>query len=87
MALEKYGKNQQEMVMQTMFWKKNISKGSFFYQFIDDLKISNEFYFAPSYLNANRQPVLIEELKILKNEIKIKKRNELTNEDIEFHFK
>lgn len=87
MALEKYGKNQQEMIMQTLFWKKNIRKGSFFYQFIDDLKISNEFYFAPSYLNANRQPVFIEELKVLKNEIKIKKRNELTNKDIEFHFK
>ena len=72
---------------QTLFWKKNIRKGSFFYQFIDDLKISNEFYFAPFYLNANRQPVFIEELKVLKNEIKIKKRNELTNKDIEFHFK
>lgn len=86
MALKKYGKQQQELVMQTLFWKRNINQGNFFRQFIDDLKTSNEYYFAPFYVDKGNS-VIIEELKILKDAIKVKNRNELTVKDIEYHFK
>lgn len=86
MALKKYGKKQQELVMQTLFWKRNINQGNFFKQFIDDLKTSNEYYFAPFYVDKDNS-IIIEELKILKDTIKVKNRNELTVKDIEYHFK
>lgn len=86
MALKKYGKKQQELIMQTLFWKRNITQGNFFKQFIDDLKTSNEYYFAPFYVE-NGNSIIIDELKILKNQIKIRNRSELTTKDIEYHFK
>lgn len=86
MALKKYGKQQQELVMQILFGKKNINQGNFFKQFIDDLKVSNEYYFTPFYVD-NGNSIIIEELKILKSAIKIKNRNDLTIKDLEYHFK
>ena len=86
MALEKYGKEQQEMIMQMIFWKPNQTQGTFFKQFISDLKINSEYFFAPFYIE-NEQPKMVEELKILKSIIKVKNRNELTEKDIEYHYK
>lgn len=85
MALKKYGKRQQEMIMQMIFWKRNQNQGTFFKEFINDLKDSSEYFFAPFYIE-NEKPIIIEELKILKKNIKVKNRNELTNRDIEYHY-
>lgn len=86
MALKKYGKVQQEMTMQMIFWKINQNQGEFFKNFINDLHINSEYYFAPFYIE-NEKPIIIEELKILKNNIKIKNRIDLTVKDIEYHYK
>ena len=87
MAIERHGKSQQKMLTHTVFWKTNIKKGEPFEQFINTLTTLDEFYFAPFYLNADRQPILIDDLKIRKNKIKIKSRNELTNNDLEYYFR
>ena len=86
MALKKYGKVQQEMTMQMIFWKINQNQGEFFKTFINDLHINSEYYFVPFYIE-NEKPIIIEELKILKNNIKIKNRIDLTVKDIEYHYK
>jgi len=86
MALKKYGKVQQEMTMQMIFWKRNQNQGTFFKEFIKDLKINPEYFFVPFYIE-NKQPIIIEELKILKSALKVKNRNELTEKDIEYHYK
>ncbi len=86
MALEKYGKRQQQMIFQMIFWKPNQQQGPFFKEFISDLNISTEFFFVPFYL-SNGSPVIIEELKVLKNNIKVKKRSEVTVTEIEYHYK
>lgn len=86
MALKKYGKVQQEMTMQMIFWKINQNQGEFFKNFTNDLHINSEYYFAPFYIE-NEKPKIIEELKILKNNIKIKNRIDLTVKDIEYHYK
>lgn len=87
MAIERHGKSQQKMFRHTVFWRTNIKTGEPFEQFIANLKTLDEFYFAPFYLNADRQPILIDDLKIRKNKIKIKSRNELTNNDLEYYFR
>lgn len=85
LALEKYGKTQQELVMQFIFWHKNLNQGNFFHRFIEDFKISKHFYFVPFYLE-NDNAKMIEELKILKTQIKIKNRSDVKNNEIEYHY-
>lgn len=85
LALEKYGKTQQELVMQFVFWYKNLNQGDFFHRFIEDYKISKHFYFVPFYLENNNLN-MIKELKILKTQIKIKNRNEINKNEIEYHY-
>lgn len=65
LALEKYGKRQQELIMQVIFYHKNLEQGSFFKSFIRDLEINPNFFFAPFYIE-NDNIVMIENQKILK---------------------
>ena len=87
MQLEKYGKQQQSMVMQMVFWKNlKMKQGMFFHQFRHLQKNDEPFYFIPFYID-NEKPVPIEELKIWKTKYKIKRRSELKENEIEFYHK
>jgi hypothetical protein len=86
LALEKFGKQQQELVLHFVFWHRNLTKGNFFHRFIEDFQISNTFYFVPFYLDGE-QPIPIDELRIRKNHIKIKSRVDLEPNEIEFIYK
>lgn len=84
---EKYGKNQQSMVMQMIYWKNlKLVDSSFFPKFIEDQKSDEKFYFVPFYLDNDR-PTPIEELKITKYKYQIRKRQDLTENDIEYYHK
>jgi hypothetical protein len=86
LALKKFGKKQQELVFQFIFWHNNLNKGDFFYRFIEDFQISKTFYFAPFYFEDN-QLKTIEKLRIEKYHIKIKSRAELKSNEIEYIYK
>ncbi len=86
LALEKFGKQQQELVMHFVFWHRNLTKGDFFNRFIEDFQISKAFYFVPFYLE-NEQLKMIDELRIEKYHIKIKSRSELKPNEIEYIYK
>lgn len=84
LALEKYGKRQQEMVMQIIFYHKNLEQGLFFKNFISDLKITEEFFFAPFFIEGDNI-LMIDDLKIKKTAIKVKHRKDVKKNEIEFH--
>ena len=86
LALEKFGKQQQELVMHFVFWHRNLTKGNFFHRFIEDFQVSKTFYFVPFYLK-DEQPIPIDELRIKKNHIKIKSRVDLEPNEIEYIYK
>ncbi|RXG17817.1 hypothetical protein DSM03_101516 [Leeuwenhoekiella aestuarii] len=85
MKLEKYGKQQQELILQMVFWKNlKMKEGMFFHKFRNQQKSNEPFYFAP-FVAETSQP--IEELKVWKTHFKIKGRSELTPSEIEYHHK
>jgi hypothetical protein len=85
MKLDKYGKQQQSMVMQMVFWKNlKMQNGMFFHQFREQQKSDEKFYFVPFYIE-NERPVPIEEMRVLKMQYKIKGRSELTESEVEYH--
>lgn len=87
MQLEKYGKQQQSMVMQMVFWKNlKMKQGMFFHQFREQQKNDEPFYFVPFYLE-NGNPIPVQELRVWKTDYKIKGRSELTPNEIEFYHK
>lgn len=86
LALEKFGKQQQELVMHFVFWHRNLTKGDFFHRFLEDFRITNTFYFVPFYLD-NGQLQAIDDLRIEKNHIKIKSRVDLKPNEIEYIYK
>lgn len=87
LKLGKYGKNQQSLVFQMIYMKKlKIKEGTLFTKFIEQQKKDSIFYFVPFYIE-NEQLVAIDELKIIKNKYQLRKRNELSDKDIEYHFK
>ena len=72
------------LVMQIMFGKKFKYGGSNFETFKDKYRQGREFIFTPYYLK-DVVPVPYKELGyIIKNQIKIKHRKELTRKDLEF---
>jgi len=84
---EKYGKQQQSLVMQMIHWKNlELFDTSLFLKFINDQKTKGEYYFLPFYID-NGQPIPIEDLKICKYEYQLIKRDKLTKNDIEYHYK
>lgn len=84
---DKYGKNQQSMVMQMIYWKNlKLVDTSLFPKFLEEQKADEKFYFVPFYL-ANDRPVAIEELKIAKYKYQIRNRKDLTKNDTEYHHK
>lgn len=85
--LEKYGKQQQSMVMQMVFWKNlKMKQGMFFHQFREQQKNDEPFYFVPFYID-NENPIPIQELRVRKTHYKIKGRSELTPNEVEYHHK
>ncbi|NOU60823.1 hypothetical protein [Marinifilum caeruleilacunae] len=87
MKLEKYGKEQQSMVIQMVYWKNlKMTNGMFFTQFIESQKKreKKEFYFAP-FIHKNGKIGYIDELKVLKVDFKVKGRSELTENEVEYH--
>lgn len=81
---EKYGKKQQSMVMQMIFWKNlKLTETSMFPQFLTEQNSKEKYFFVPFYIE-NGNPIPIEELKITKYVYKVKKRSELTKKDAEY---
>ena len=84
---DKYGKNQQSMVMQMIYWKNlKLVDTSLFPKFLEEQKADEKFYFVPFYLD-NDKLVAIEELKIAKYKYQIRNRKDLTKNDTEYHHK
>ncbi len=84
---DKYGKNQQSMVMQMIYWKNlKLVDTSLFPQFLKEQNPEEKFYFVPFYLDNDR-PIAIEELKIAKYKYQVRHRKDLTKNDTEYHHK
>lgn len=85
--LEKFGKQQQSIVMQMTFWKNlKMERGMFFHQFRNQQQKDEPFYFVPFYLE-NGKPIPLEELKVWKTHYKLKGRSELTPREFEYYNK
>lgn len=85
--LEKYGKQQQSMVMQMVFWKNlKMKQGMFFHKFRKQQKDDEPFYFVPFYIDDGN-PIPIQELRVWKTHYKIKGRSKLTPNEVEYHHK
>lgn len=84
--LEKYGKEQQNMVMQMVYWKTlPIKAGTLFYGFLDSVKINPEFFFTCFYLQDERV-MKIEAEGIKKCDYKYKERESIEETDLEYRF-
>jgi hypothetical protein len=84
----KYGKQQQRLVMQMIFWNNLPFKEEYMInQFWKHQSNKEPFIFAPFVLLENGGTKMINDLNVLKYEYKIKNRNELTAADTEYHFK
>lgn len=87
--LSKYGKRQQQFVMQMIYWHTlPFKEGYLIKQFLDYQPSSRPFYLLPSVLSkvSGGNPEFLFDHAILKTEYKFKKRDELKISDIEFHF-
>lgn len=87
--LEKYGKQQQKLVINYLFWKTlPLEEKSFVRVFIDFIKPGEKFVFTPSYLNKkNKDKVeFIFTSQIIMFDYKYKNRRDLTKNDIEFYY-
>lgn len=86
--LEKYGKKQQQFIMQMMYWHTLPFKdGYYIKQFLNFQKTNEPFYLTPSVLpKVEGQSVeFLFDNAILKYSYKIKNRDELTKSDHEFY--
>ena len=83
---EKYGKVQQSMVMQMVYWKTlpNL-KGTLFYSFLSEQKEKDKFHFCPFFLVEDKL-IAIDSHVITKYSYSIKKREEVTDRDLEFYY-
>lgn len=83
---EKYGKVQQSMVMQMVYWKTLPNqKGTLFYSFISVQAQDKKFHFCPFYM-VNGKPVAIDSHIITKYHYRFKKREEIRDRDLEFYY-
>jgi hypothetical protein len=86
MKYEKYGKNQQSLVMDMIYWKNlKLVDTSLFPHFLKSQPTSGKFYFVPFYIDDKEHPISVEEMKICKYQYQVKSRNELTPSDVEYH--
>lgn len=86
--LEKYGKKQQQFVMQMVYWHTlPFKNGYYIKQFLDFQKPDQKFYLTPSVLPEQEggQVEFIFDSAILKFGYKLKRRQELDSRDMEFH--
>jgi hypothetical protein len=85
MQVEKYGKKLQSMTLQMVYWKNlRAQLGMFFYKFLEQQPNNGEFFFAPFYIEGE-VPKVIDELRVLKTQYKLKSRSQLTPNEIEYH--
>lgn len=83
---EKYGKGQQSIVMQMVYWKTLPNKkGTLFYSFQSVQDANSEFNFCPFYMEEEK-PIAIESHIIKKYKYSVKNRGEITNRDLEFYY-
>ena len=86
--LEKYGKRQQNLVMQLIFWHTlDFKDGYYIKKFLDFRKPDEPFLFTPSVIQPfGFPPKFLFDCSIKKYHLKIKKRREIKKNEIEFHF-
>lgn len=86
MKLEKYGKVQQSMVMQMVYWKTlpNL-KGTLFYSFASTQEKDKIFHICPFYLDKTTLTAIDSHI-IRKYHYSFKKREEVTDRDLEFYY-
>ena len=86
---DKYGKKQQQFVMQMVYWHTlDFKDGYYIKQFLEFQKPSEKFYLTPSVVPKDEggQVEFIFDSAILKSDYKLKHRHELKGHDIEFHY-
>jgi hypothetical protein len=84
--VEKYGKIQQSMVMQMVYWKTLPNKkGTMFHSFTADQANNELFHFCPFYM-SNNSPVALEDLIIKKYHYSFKKRADVVKGDLEYYY-
>lgn len=87
--LSKYGKNQQKLFTQMIFWKTlAYNEDYLIHQFLTKQKPDGRFYFTPSVVpqSLNQEPEFLLDSAILKFGYKRKNREELNKKDVEYYF-
>lgn len=88
--LSKYGKRQQQLYTQLAFWKKlEYDEKYFIHQFLSNQKTNTKFYLTPSILpqGENSTPEFLFDYSILKFNYRLKYRNQITKNDLEYYLK
>ena len=87
--LKKYGKRQQQFVMQTIFWHTlDFKEGYYIKRFLDFQPAETKFYLTPSVIPKQQEQSLefiFDSAILLKGGYKLKMRADLTKHDIEYH--
>jgi hypothetical protein len=84
--VEKYGKIQQSLVMQMVYWKTLPNKkGTLFHSFVSTQDENGLFHFCPFILN-DKHTFALEDLTIKKYHYSYKKRRDVNKMDIEFYY-
>lgn len=86
--LEKYGKRQQNFVMQLIFWHTlDFKDGYYIKRFLDYRKPDEPFMFTPSVIQPfGFPPKFLFGCSIKKYHLKIKNRQDIKKNEIEYHF-
>lgn len=86
--LEKYGKQQQRLFMQMIYWNTlDFKDGYIIKKFLDFHKSDDSYFFTPSVIQPFGLPTkFITEKSIKKHHLKVRKREEINNLDMEFFF-
>lgn len=86
----KYGKKQQQLFTQMIFWKKlEYNENYFIHQFLEKQATKGKFYFVPSVLPKAPQESIefLFEYAIVKYGFKLKKRSDIDKSDLEYYCK
>jgi len=83
---EKYGKRQQSMIMQMVYWKTLPNmEGTLFYSFLEAQPKNRKFHFAPFYM-VDGAPTIVESHVITKYRYSLKYRQDVGKDDLEFYY-
>lgn len=88
--LSKYGKKQQQLFTQMIFWKKLVYRESYFiHEFLTKQPTEGRFYLTPSVLPKTEHDKIefLFEYAILKYNYKLKERSAVNKNDIEYYCK